>query len=110
MEVTIVNRLLSGFRDRSHDSLNDVEFEFEILAPPTFKVVGTTTFRFTLRGGDDISVPLVVLIPDPGVHNLQCIRIFIYETSDSTGTKVKVPYLFPVQWLCRVSDSKHSLN
>ncbi len=89
LDIVIRNRLTE----------TNVDFEFAVDHQPEFDFVGMTCFKESLLGGDDLSVPLKVLVHSGGVYNLQCVRLTVLS-GDTT-----VPYLFPLQWSIMVDES-----
>ena len=83
--ITIRNRLIE----------TDVEFEFTVTDQPGLDFVGTTSFNWSLSGGNEISIPLKARMYSGGVYNLQSVRLTVQGTA----------YLFPLQWRCVAEDS-----
>lgn len=89
VEITLRNRLVE----------RDVDFEFAIDNQPDFDFVGSTFFKWSLRGGEEISVPLKARFYAGGIFNLQSVRLTVLKS------EVSVPYLFPLQWTILVEDA-----
>ena len=87
--ITIRNRLIE----------TDVEFEFTVTDQPGLDYVGTTSFSWSLSGGNEISVPLTARMYSGGVYNLQSVRLTVLKEGTHTA------YLFPLQWRCVAEDS-----
>jgi hypothetical protein len=85
-EVTVRNRLVEAV----------VEFEFATERPKTFEFIGAESFAWELGAGEDLTIPVIAVIPNAGVHNLQHVRLTV------TKEGKKVPYLFPLQWMVKV--------
>ena len=88
MVITVRNRLIG----------KAVEFEFSVEQSSEFNLIGAESFHWTLEGGEDITIPLLVEISASGVYNLQNVRLAV----KSNGSKI--PYLFPLQWILKVND------
>ena len=88
LEVTLRNRLVE----------TDVEFEFVLDPQPEFDFVGTTSFQWSLRGGEEITIPIKARFYAGGVYNLQSVRLTVLKSEAS------VPYLFPLQWTILVEE------
>jgi hypothetical protein len=73
-----------------------VEFQFSVDQGDGFDYIGPECFESALSGGEEVSVSLQALIPNPGVYDLQRIRLKI-DGED--------PYVFPMQWLVAVHAS-----
>jgi len=89
LEITLRNRLVE----------TGVDFEFDVDNQPEFDFVGSTSFKWSLRGGEKITVPLKARFYTGGVYNLQSVRLTVLKSEAS------VPYLFPLQWTILVEDA-----
>ena len=88
LEITLRNRLVE----------TDVDFEFALDHQPEFDFVGTTSFKWSLRGGEEITVPMKARFYAGGVYNLQSVRLTVLKS------EAPVPYLFPLQWTILVEE------
>lgn len=77
---------------------NSVEFEFALDHQSGFDFIGATCFKWTLAGGEEITIPLKARFYCKGVYNLQSVRLTVLKAG------VAVPYLFPLQWTIEVED------
>ena len=89
LEITLRNRLVE----------TGVDFLFALDHLPEFDFVGSTSFKWSLRGGEEISIPLKARFYAGGVYNLQSVRLTVLKSEAS------VPYLFPLQWTILVEDA-----
>jgi hypothetical protein len=91
MELSIKNRLVE----------TTLDFEFSVLPPDdaAFNFVGTENFLWTLVGGNEIVLPLQVIIFKTGRHNLQCVKLTVHEKDGN-----KKPFVFPLQWIVEVNQ------
>ena len=89
IEVTVSNRLVES----------DVDFEFGLDPQPNFEFIGAESFKWTLGGGEELVVPLIVEISSSGVYNLQSLRLTVKRED------VEIPYYFPWQWIIRCLDA-----
>ena len=75
---------------------SSVEFEFALSGTQSeIHFLGCECFRWTLKGGEEIDIPLQVLVYSSGIYNLQAIRLTVFN--DISGSVV--PYTFPMQWI-----------
>ncbi len=88
VEVTLRNRLVE----------TTVDFELDLNHQPEFDFIGTTSFKWSLRGGEEIVVPLKARFYAGGVYNLQSVRLTVLKSN------APVPYLFPLQWTIFVEE------
>mmetsp|Transcript_27462 Transcript_27462/g.55151 ORF Transcript_27462/g.55151 Transcript_27462/m.55151 type:complete len:1702 (+) Transcript_27462:4357-9462(+) len=88
LEITLRNRLVE----------TDVDFEFALDHQPEFDFVGTTSFKWSLRGGEEITVPMKARFYAGGVYNLQSVRLTVLKS------EAPLPYLFPLQWTILVEE------
>lgn len=88
VEITFRNRLVE----------TTVDFEFALNHQPEFDFMGTTSFKWSLRGGEEIVVPLKARFYAGGVYNLQSVRLTVLNSN------APVPYLFPLQWTIFVEE------
>jgi hypothetical protein len=83
VKITLRNRLTK----------ESVEFQFSVDRGNGFDYLGPECFESALSGGEEVSVTLQALIPNPGVYDLQRIRLSVNDEK---------PYVFPMQWLVAV--------
>ena len=88
IEVTLRNRLVE----------TTVDFEFALDHQPEFDFVGTTSFKWSLVGGEEIIVPMKARFYAGGVYNLQSVRLTVLKSD------APIPYLFPLQWTIHVEE------
>ena len=74
------------------------DFELDLNHQPEFDFIGTTSFKWSLRGGEEIVVPLKARFYAGGVYNLQSVRLTVLKSN------APVPYLFPLQWTIFVEE------
>lgn len=89
VEITLRNRLVE----------TSVDFEFALDQQPEFDFVGSTSFKWSLRGGEEVTVPLKARFYTGGVYNLQSVRLTVLKSEAS------LPYLFPLQWTILVEEA-----
>ena len=89
LDITLRNRLVE----------TSVDFEFALEHRPDFDFVGSTSFKWSLSGGEEVTVPLKARFYSGGVYNLQSVRLTVLKSEAS------VPYLFPLQWTILVEDA-----
>jgi ER-Golgi trafficking TRAPP I complex 85 kDa subunit len=89
LKVTLHNTLIEA----------SVGFEFVVDNPDTFDITGPERHRASLKGGEEISIPLQALIPAVGIYNLQKIRLVVND-----GEPVPFSYVFPLQWMVAVTE------
>jgi len=90
LKVTLRNRLIE----------TSVEFEFAMDHPDGFDFTGPERYCTSLKGGEELSIPMRALISAPGVYNLQKIRLIV-----DNGEPIPVSYVFPLQWLVTVNQT-----
>lgn len=113
LEITIRNRLHPS--DDNSNNNNALEFEFSLEHDPSgiISFQGSEQYASnSLGGGDDITLSLQAYIQQPGVVNLQMVRLTILEKQQEQKSIIKrTPYLFPLQWMVKVVDeSVEDLN
>lgn len=89
----------------------DVEFEFEVDQQPDFEFMGAECFQWKLSGGEELIVPLQVVFSNYGLYNLQSVRLTVFSKDSgpsSSSTKKRNEFLFPFQWILKVSPFKSS--
>jgi hypothetical protein len=69
----------------------------------TFELVGVERLILSLEAGKEITIPFEALIPRPGVHNLQTLKLSMIKKSQQPQQQDEV-YTFPLQWLVTVQD------
>ena len=94
LEITIRNRLVSF----------PVTFEFSLDHSPEFEILGMDRFTRILKGNEELVIPFTVMMFSPGVYNLQNVRLTVFVDKGVNGHDevLKVPYLFPLQWIIEV--------
>jgi len=88
VEITLRNRLVE----------TTVDFEFALDDQPEFDFVGSTSFKWSLLGGEEIIVPMKARFYAGGVYNLQSVRLTVLKS------EAPIPYLFPLQWRIHVEE------
>ena len=63
-----------------------------------FDFIGAECFRWSLQGGEELTIPMQAVVSKGGVYNLQSVRLTVDKSEK------KVPYLFPLQWIVRVNE------
>ena len=87
-EVIVRNRLVEA----------DVKFEFALVDQQSFDFIGTSSFTWTLSGGEEMILPLKARFYSGGMYNLQSVRLTVLKKDSS------VPFLFPLQWTVIVDE------
>ena len=60
-------------------------------------MIGVVRRRLTLQVAEEATIPLEVLIQQPGVHNLQTLCIYVWQNGE------KKRHNFSMQWLSTVT-------
>jgi hypothetical protein len=94
MRITLRNRTVAS----------DVDFELIMEPSSTFELVGVERLTLSLGAGKEITIPFEALIPRPGVHNLQTLKLNIKNQDDAANPQV---YKFSLQWLVTVTDESN---
>jgi hypothetical protein len=88
--VTLRNRMLES----------PVNFSVSVdIKKNGFELIGLDVLLLSLEPSDDIVIPFEVLIPQPGIHNLQALQLIVRHNDED------LPYPLEQQWLLHVSDS-----
>lgn len=89
-EIFIRNRVIES----------DIEFELSVDSKQyDFELVGVETYRWNLKGGEELTVPLEAIIFTSGIFDLQSLTLNIISKDGK-----KVPFAFPLlQWNVKVN-------
>lgn len=64
-----------------------------------FELIGLDVLLLSLEPSEDIDIPFEVLIPEPGIHNLQALKLTIRHKDQDLS------YPLEQQWLLHVTDN-----
>jgi hypothetical protein len=85
---------------RNRTVASDIDFELFMEQSSTFELVGVERLLLSLEAGKEITIPFEALIPRPGVHDLQTLKLSIKKQDEATPQV----YKFPLQWLVTVAQ------
>jgi hypothetical protein len=87
--VTFTNKMIK----------TSIDFEVSIDNTQTLEFIGGDCIPMSLKGGEDITIPMQVTIHTPGVHDLQALKLYI-----SLEGALQI-YKLPPQWLVKVEEA-----
>ena len=72
----------------------------------SFELIGTCEQRLELEPKQEVEIPLKVLIPAPGVHDLQVLRFVVHHSGkNGSDQRGDVTHHLSQQWLINLVDS-----
>ena len=80
-----------------------MKFEVQVEQPKYFDFIGAQSLQWSLKGSEELTLPMKAVIPNPGVYNLQSLKILIDEGDGDDSDAAA--YDFGVQWIVNVSPS-----
>ena len=64
-----------------------------------FELIGLNVLHLSLDPSADIDIPFEVLIPTPGIHNLQALQLIVRQNNNEERS-----YPLEQQWLLHITD------
>lgn len=85
---------------------SSVTFTVEVLKSKDIGFIGAQTLQWSLEGGEELVLPMKAVISDPGVYDLQSVKVTLVDEDDDEDSKDEegpLAFDFGVQWLINVA-------